>query len=111
MGPWMRCNRIAMAQWPSRNWHDDMLDIFCNECFIFDIYLSRFCDDCTGSNVRVCNLFSMGMQFRTVQDLCETLSSLRNPFSVHIFSIICLAIPLMTRESYTRKSFYRKKHC
>ena len=55
--------------------------------------------------------FPWWMQFRTVQDLCETPIQFTGTRFLYIFfSIICLAIPLMTRESYMRKSFYRKKN-
>ena len=78
-----------MAQWPSWNWHDDMLDVSCYERFIFDIYLSRFCDDCTGSNVRMCNLFSMVDAVSNGSRLVRnTYPIYGNPFSVHIFFLL-----------------------
>jgi class 3 adenylate cyclase len=55
--------------------------------------------------------FPWWMQFRTVQDLCDTPIKFTGTRFLYIFfSIICLAVPLMTRESYMRKSFYRKKN-
>ena len=56
-------------------------------------------------------IFHGGCSFERFKTCAKHLSKFTGTRFLYIFfSIICLAIPLMTRESYTRKSFYRKKN-
>ena len=80
--------RIAMASagHPGTGMMICWMFLAMNVC-IFDIHLSRFCDDCTGSNVRMCNLFSLGgcSSLNGSRLVRDTYPIYGNPFSVHIF--------------------------
>ncbi len=50
---------IAMVKWQSRYRDDDLLDIFSDECFLFNLYISCYDYDSIGYYVRMCYIFSM----------------------------------------------------
>jgi class 3 adenylate cyclase len=111
---WMLGCAVIALQWLSGNPGTGMMIcwIFLAMNVSYLIYIYRVMIMIVLAIMYACAIyFPWWMQFRTVQDLCDTPIKFTGTRFLYIFfSIVCLAVPLMTRESYMRKSFYRKEN-